>query len=289
MNKKLFSVVAIALAVLFTASAAMAAPQIYVRNKPIGNGVPSQGRIYVDLQRFLQASGFSYKMNDKTLEIAKTGGTGGRINAIPTRYSYNGRYFTAHTINIAGKPYVMADPVASAFGMAKRYTRSVDVYDYFYTNQIPPVRDAKKDDTKTDTKTDTGKPDDGKATDGKDQKREMVSFKGTAKKLGDKCLIEPHNNFFYDFNTKELRGSVYFQNKFDKDPLTKINVVFKIVIKDDMAGIWSKRYAIGEMESGAKTKKFDYYFVNPSGVEIYERNFYYEIEYLEPKKPEKKK
>ncbi len=279
MNRKHFIAVAVAMMVLFAVTAVYAAPRVYVRNQPIGNGVPSRGKIYVDLQRFLQAAGFSYEMKDTTLEIRKTGGAGGQVGAIPTRYHYDGRYINAHTINISGRPYVMAEPVASALGMAQRYSQEADVYDYFYTNDIPPVRDGK-----TPVKPDAGKSDKDEPGKTSSEKQEMVSFKGAASELDKDCLIVPKNDYFYDFNSKELRGNVHFVNTYDKDPLTKVSVVFKVVVGEERSAVWSNRYNIGEMKPGTRTQKYEYYFINPSGVQINDSNFYYEIEYLEPVK-----
>lgn len=292
MNKKILISLTAAVLLLALTVSASAAPSVYVKNRPAGTGVPSRGQIYVDLQKFLSAGGYGWKMQGNTLIISDKGGTQA-VNQVPSGYIYNGTSISAHTFMVAGRPYVLAQSFVGGLGLASRYTKSADAYDYFPPSMVPPSREVKepeKTDTKTDAKTDAktdDKKDEGDKTDEK-SKQKMVNFKGTKDKLGD-SLIVPHNTFFYDFNTNELRGNIQFENKYDKDPITKVSVVFSIVVGKDNTSIWSKRFDIGEMQPNSKTQKSDYYFVNPSGVDIFESNFYYDINYLEPKKPEKKK
>jgi hypothetical protein len=266
-----------------------AAPTVYVKNKAIGTGIVTNGNLYVELEKFLRTGGYSWKLNGQVLAITEGGGQGPAVSQVPAQYSYRGNAFNAHTFKMGGKNYVLALNLSGALGLANRFSPSVNAYDFFDISSIPPSREAAEppaDKTPKDDKTppakdtppDQASPDKG-ATDTKDGEAKLVKFDGPAGKLKDSA-ITPKNDFFYDFRSGEVRGSVLFANTTEKK-LSEVVIVFKICDGYNKS-LWTKRLEIGGMNGGASTGKTDYYWVNPSNIEIMADSFQYEITYKDP-------
>lgn len=102
----------------------------------------------------------------------------------------------------------------------------------------------------------------------------------------EQSYIKPTNEYFYDYKSGEVRGTVYYTNSFKKK-VTEIKIKFMVC---DGYGNPLQTYDqdIGDMDPGAKSKSFSYYFMNPSNLNINDGSFKYEFTYRKPKKEEKK-
>ncbi len=280
MNKKLM-VFVVALLVLSLGSIAWAT-QVYVNNKNAGTVIPYRGDQYVSLVKFLRAGGYSWTLQGDTLVIRDGAGSGPQVSYLPKQFSYKGKTFKVFGFPRAGVLFVSAKSLAYGLGLRTKYTQDADAYDFYKAGialdkRTPPKAPVFEEDQenaspqkKNDTKKETPKP-------------KMVTYKGKDIK---KSLIQPKNDFMYDYTMNTLRGRVHFVNK-SSDKITKIKVVMKIV--DAKGALWTKQYAIGTLEPGGKSKEYDYFWILPYNLDITDRNFQYEISYLEPPKPKSNK
>ena len=102
----------------------------------------------------------------------------------------------------------------------------------------------------------------------------------------DKSYIKPKNEYFYDYRTGEVRGNVYYTNSYKKK-VTEIKIKFMVC---DGYGkpLQTWEHKVGDLDPGAKTKEYKYYYLNPSKFNINDSSFQYEFTYRKPKKEKKK-
>lgn len=268
MKKHGFTAVLIAVILIAAVTASYASATVYVKNKPVrGRTVESRGDTYVDLEAFLRAGGYRWELKGKTIEIGKSGRSV-PISRPPVNYTYNGKTVKITGFIISGKTYAKANSLGAALGLRYRFTKAADVHDFYTPGFKPPKRQAKESPDGVDGTPVTGK-----------VKNKEYKFKGTVAELG-KSAIQPKNEYNWRWDTGETRGTVYFANA-GKDKVTKAKVTMHIV---DGYGkpLWSKKFDLGDMDSGKKTKSTDYFWLNPSKFNINDKSWVYEIEYTAP-------
>lgn len=108
----------------------------------------------------------------------------------------------------------------------------------------------------------------------------------TVKEL-DKSYIKPTNEYFYDYRSGDVRGTVFYTNSFKKK-VTEIKI--KFMVCDGYGNpLQTFDQTVGDLDPGAKSETFSYYYTNPSNFNINDGSFKYEFTYRKPKKEEKKK
>ena len=299
MKKKAAFICLVALFCILGVAVSFASPYVYVKNKAMDGKLVNNGILYVNAEEFLTKSGYSWQLNGSTIVISVQPGGGPKLEAKPTGFQFGTNSFNTATFVYKGKLYVQADSFSRKIGMASRYSQDTNTFDFFsvasLTDPHPaPVSSAT---TKEDVASDTGSApaapsaapaapgDDGKTpkadTKVKEEKGKVVTVTDCSK-----SLIKPKVDFFSDWQTGEVRGTVYYTNSASKK-VEKISVKFMIV---DGYGkpLQTLTHAVGTLDAGAKSDKYDFFFLNPSRFTINDSSFKYEFTYQEPPKPKKK-
>jgi len=280
MSKKIIGVTLTVFFILALLGTAGAEATIYVKNQPAGDTLSFSGKLYATLNGFLSAGNYSWQYQGDTLVITDGMGRRDTLKKVPVNYSYKGNVFQVHTFTVGKKYYVAATALAGGLQLAKRFTSSSNTYDYFNPAQIPPSREVIRSTPPEEESTDMTEVAQSGTT---EQQSETVTFKDQEVV---NSVIKPKNEFFSDYRSGEVRGTVSYANT-SADKITGISVVFKIIDGDkNLLTSWS--HDVGDLEPGAKSKDFSYFWLNPSAFTIVDSSFTYEITYTKPaeKKPE---
>lgn len=273
---------------------AWAAPYVYVKNQPITDRNVSSGEVFVNLEEFLTKANYSWKIDGTTIEIFSHAGDRPKIQAKPIQFKYNKKTFDNRGyMGSNNKYYVEAKTFGHQVDLAYSWTADTNTLDFY--SRVPAPRAAKPAVQTTSTRSSGGgkasnvqadvetASEDGEESD-KPKKGKMVTIKTV-----DKSLIKPVNDFFFDFRTGEVRGEVHYKNSSNKQ-VNKVSIKFMIVDGYDEP-LNTLNHNLGDMKAGAESKKFEYFYLNPSNFTINEDSFKYEFTYEEPieeKKEEEK-
>jgi hypothetical protein len=289
----------IALFCMLGVAVSFASPYVYVKNKAMDGKSINNGILYVNVEEFLTKAGYSWQINGTTIVVSSQPGGGPKLDFKPTGYQFGDRQFNPYSFLISSKLYVQADSFSRNIGMASRYTQDTNTFDFFSVAALtdPHPVPVSSSTTSEDIKADGTNPPAAPATDGttkpgadsKDPKTAAKEDKGgkmvTIKEV-DKSLIKPKTEFFSDWQSGEVRGTVSYSNSANKK-VEKISVKFMIV---DGYGkpLQTLTHNVGTLDPGAKSAKYDFFFINPSQFTINDSSFKYEFTYQEPPKPKKK-
>ncbi|MCE1247634.1 MAG: hypothetical protein LWY06_13410 [Firmicutes bacterium] len=303
MKKKAALICFIALFCILGVSASFAAPYVYVKNKAMDGKLTNNGILYVNAEEFLTKAGYSWQLNGTTLVISTQSGGGPKLEAKPTGFQFGDAKFETTAFIYKGKLYVQADGFSRKIGMASRYSQDTNTFDFFSVASLtdPHPAPVSSSTTKEDVADDASKAPAAPSTGGKDappaapagdkkgsktapakeEKGKIVTIKEV-----EKSLIKPKVDFFSDWQTGEVRGTVYYTNSASKK-IDQISVKFMIV---DGYGkpLQTLTNSVGSLDPGAKSPKYDFFFLNPSQFTINDSSFKYEFTYQEPPKPKKK-
>ncbi|MCD4785914.1 MAG: hypothetical protein K8T10_19010 [Candidatus Eremiobacteraeota bacterium] len=271
------------------------AMRVFVKNRPMGGFFVSKGSLYVNVEEFLKMSRYSWKWNRDSLVVSAVKGGGPRLLKEPGSYNFDGRKFKVSDVYSDGVLYAQAKTLASNIGLEYTYTPSSKTMEFFTASSYLPKSATKKPTTAKSKPTtgsgSTGGIETAQDTGEKSKPGEKKEGKIVTIKEVKKSLIKPKNEYFTDSRmqggrlTGGVRGEVYFFNS-AKEKITNIDIKF-MICDGDGTPLQTWNYNVGTLAPNEKTKKYEYYFTNPSSFNINNSSFKYEFTYKEPPKEEK--
>lgn len=283
-------------------SLAWSAPEVFVKNKPLAGKTMVKGHLYVDFQEFLKKAGYSWKISGDRVDISSEAGGGPNIGSKPSNFSFDGAVFNVSDfMSSSGKLYVHAQNLANRVSVKYRYTADTGSWDFYTIPKTIPTAPAAVESkpahkvsgasTKVsgsggssaapaDSGSQPAAPESSDSGSGDDQGGKIVTVKEISK-----SLIKPKNDFFWDWNQGDVRGTVYYTNTADKK-VTDISIKFMVC---DGYGkpLQTWTHKVGDLDPGAKSQTYEYYYLNPSKFNINSDSFRYEFTYKQPKKDKK--